>query len=82
MSKEADYDMNDRGDYIRLKVRIVLEALAQDALEWDGIPPAEYLESEPLWYELRDAVVSVLFDMDREMAKQEEHADYVVKHCL
>lgn len=82
MSENQDYDMNDRGDYIRAKVRQVLEVLAQDALEWNDTPSTECLAIEPLWYELRNAVVSVLFDMDREMAKQEEHADYVVKHCL
>jgi len=69
----------DRGEYIRSRVRDSLESLAQDALYWHD--PSTALEVEPLWYELRDAITSVLFDMDREQLEHEQHAAHVVKEC-
>jgi len=71
----------DRDEYIRNRVRKSLELLTQDALYWSDTPPA-CGEVEPLWYELRDTVVSVLFDMDREQAELERYAGHVVRECL
>jgi len=71
----------NRDDYIRARVRESLESFAQDALYWNDTPPAAF-EVEPLWQELRDAIVSVLFDMDREQSEHEKHATHVVKECL
>ena len=74
-------DAADRGEYIHRRVRERLESMAQDALYWHDTPPAAF-EIEPLWYEIRDAIVSELFDMDREQAEQERHAAEVVRDCL
>jgi len=71
----------NRDDYIRERVRESLESLAQDALCWNETPPAAF-EVEPLWHELRDAIVSVLFDLDREQSEHERYANHVVKECL
>ncbi len=73
--------MNNRDDYIRSRVRESLESLAHDALYWNETPASGGFEIEPLWHELRDAIVSVLFDMDREQLEHEQHADHVVKEC-
>lgn len=71
----------NRAEYIAMKVRVSLEALAQDALQW-GDTPSDGLNFEPLWYELRDAIVSELFDMEREMVKEGIDSAYVYEHCL
>lgn len=71
MSEDTE---NDRGDYIRDKVRKKLDELNYDSLEWSDIPVAGF-ERVPLWYELRDTVTSVLFDMDRDQVEHQRHSE-------
>ena len=81
MATQKETESLDRGEYIRARVRKSLESLGLDSLYWSDTPPLE-LEVEPMWHELRDAITSVLFDMDREQSEHEKHADHVVKECL
>jgi len=81
MDKLKETENLDRGGYIRARVRKSLDEIAQDATYWGETPPAAF-EVDPLWHELRDAITSVLFDMDREQAEHEQHATHVVKECL
>jgi hypothetical protein len=71
----------DRAEYIRTKVRTALDEMAQDAFEWDDIPTPPGL-FEPLWIELRDAVVSAIFDMDREQVEHDRIGDEIRQECL
>lgn len=71
----------NRDDYIRERVRKSLESLAQDALYWNETPDGASLQVEPSWHELRDAIATVLFDLDREQAEHERYADHVAKEC-
>ena len=82
MSKKKRSFHMDREDYIHAMVRESLESLAQDSLYWNETPASGGFEIEPLWYELRDAITSVLFDLDREQSEYERHAAHVVKECL
>ena len=74
-------DTIERSDYIRKRVRTALERLSQDSLTWSKTPPVAF-EVEPMWYEIRDAVISQLFEMDREQAEHERLAAEVVRECL
>ena len=81
MATQKETGSLDRSEYIRVRVRESLDSLVFNALYWHETPPAAF-DVEPLWYELRDAVTSVLFDMDREQLEHEQHASHVVKECL
>jgi len=72
---------NDRSDFILLKAQKAIEDFTQESLYWQGIP-VTVLHHEPTWLELRDAITSVLFDMDREQAEAEREAQRVVRDCV
>jgi len=39
-------------------------------------------DEEPLWFEIRDAIMAKMFDVDREMGRQELYSEQVVENCL
>ena len=39
-------------------------------------------ESQPTWFEIRDAIMQKLFSIEHEMGRQELHAEQVREECL
>jgi hypothetical protein len=39
-------------------------------------------DEEPLWFEIRDAIMAKAFDVEHEMGRQELHSEQVIKNCL
>ena len=53
-----------------------LHELCDDAL-YEAIP-----SSTPEWWEMRESIVRILFEMDHEFTRDGIHADYVRENCL
>jgi len=71
--------MSERSDYIRKRVRTALDEFTSEALYWEDLPDIEY---GPTWFELRDAIVSELFEMDAVQREYFRHAEWVRKNCV
>lgn len=39
-------------------------------------------DTEPVWFEIRDAIMEKVFAVEHEMGRQELHAEQVVENCL
>jgi hypothetical protein len=39
-------------------------------------------DTEPTWFEIRDAIMAKLFDVEHEMGRQELYSEQVVENCL
>jgi hypothetical protein len=39
-------------------------------------------DEEPLWFEIRDAIMAKVFDLEHEMGRQELHSEQVIENCL
>jgi hypothetical protein len=39
-------------------------------------------DTDPLWFEVRDAIMAKAFDVEHEMGRQELYSEQVIKNCL
>lgn len=62
-------------------VKSRLESIASESL-YEKFPHSSFQDAGPQWFELRESVVRVLFEMDHEFTREEIHADCVRKNCL
>jgi hypothetical protein len=39
-------------------------------------------DTEPMWFEIRDAIMAKLFDVEHEMGRQSLYSEQVIENCL
>lgn len=67
-----------RADVIAGYVGTRINNMLSECPYWEMAPG----DTEPLWFEIRDAIMAKLFDVEHEMGREELYSEQVVENCL
>ena len=71
-------ECRSRADVIADYVGTAIDNLLSDSLYWKMAPG----DTDVMWFEVRDAIMTKVFDTQHEMGREELYAEQVVENCL
>lgn len=71
-------ETRSRSDVIADYIGTTIDDILDECPYWKMAPG----DTEPLWAEIRDAIMAKVFAVEHEMGRAELHAEQVVENCL